>query len=58
MCAGIAEFLGWQPVAIRALWVFLSLFTYAFPGVIAYAVAWILIPARRGPFNLDDFRSQ
>ncbi|QQR92789.1 MAG: PspC domain-containing protein [Candidatus Iainarchaeum archaeon] len=45
VCGGIAEYLGVDPVVIRLIWVVASLFWGI--GIIAYILAWIIIPARK-----------
>ena len=59
VCAGIAEFLGWQPASIRALFALLTLLS-AGGLVIVYLVLWWMMPVRvsENIFRLDDFRSQ
>ena len=45
VCGGLAEFFGVDATAIRLLWVLLSVVCGAVVGgVIAYAVAWLIIP--------------
>lgn len=44
VCAGIAEYLGWDPTLVRLAYFFLSVFTAGFPGVFAYIVLWIVMP--------------
>jgi phage shock protein C len=44
VCGGIAEFLGWNPTAVRILYVLISILSAAFPGVIVYIVLWIVMP--------------
>jgi phage shock protein C len=57
VCGGIAEWLGWSPASIRALFVVLSLLFLGIGGVVLYALlAWTMPPPRT--FNLDDFRAQ
>ncbi|HEX7981125.1 MAG TPA: PspC domain-containing protein [Gemmatimonadaceae bacterium] len=60
VCGGIAEFLGWSPIAVRALYLFVSIVSAAFPGIIAYLVLWWVMPEADGEsgFRLDDFRRQ
>jgi phage shock protein C len=41
---GLAEFTGLDPSLARVLYVLLSIFSSAFPGVLVYIVCWILIP--------------
>ena len=43
VCGGIGEYFQIDPVIVRLIWVVLT-FTTLFAGVIAYIVAWIIIP--------------
>jgi len=43
VCAGIADYLDWDPTLVRVGYILLSLLT-AFSGVIAYLVLWIVMP--------------
>ncbi len=43
VCSGIAEYLDFDPVAVRLGYVFLTLAT-CFSGVLFYIVAWIVMP--------------
>jgi phage shock protein C len=45
VCGGLAEFLGWSPLAVRALYVVVSIASVAFPGIIAYLVLWYVMPS-------------
>ncbi|GBF32010.1 hypothetical protein DCCM_0201 [Desulfocucumis palustris] len=44
VCGGLAEFIGWDPTLVRLLYVILSVFSAAFPGIIVYIIAWFLMP--------------
>lgn len=44
VAGGIGEYLGIDPIIIRIIWVILALF--AGVGVVAYILAWIIIPER------------
>ncbi len=44
VCGGIAKSLGWDPTLVRALYVLVSIFSAAFPGILAYVILWILMP--------------
>jgi phage shock protein PspC (stress-responsive transcriptional regulator) len=45
VCGGLAEYFGVDATPIRLLWVILSvLFGAVIGGVIAYAIAWLIIP--------------
>ena len=46
VCGGLAEWLGWDPTLVRALYVLASVLSAAFPGILAYVVLWILMPER------------
>ena len=45
VCAGLAEYLDFDPVAVRLGYVFLTFFT-AFAGIPFYILAWIIMPAK------------
>ncbi|MCD8268470.1 MAG: PspC domain-containing protein [Parabacteroides sp.] len=45
VCAGIAEYFGWDPTMVRVGYILLSIFT-AFTGVIAYLILWIVTPKK------------
>ncbi len=47
VCGGIAQWLGWDPTAVRILYVVVSIVSVAFPGIIVYLVLWILMPQER-----------
>ena len=47
VCGGIAEYLDTDPIAIRLLWILLTLFTGFFPGVLGYIIAWIIVPEKK-----------
>ncbi|MBR2771862.1 MAG: PspC domain-containing protein [Bacteroidales bacterium] len=44
VCGGIAEYFDLDPTIIRLLWVVMTLFTAAFPGVLAYIICAIIVP--------------
>ncbi|NLA27405.1 MAG: PspC domain-containing protein [Firmicutes bacterium] len=44
VCAGLAEYLGMDPTVMRLLYVLLSMFSAAFPGIIFYIIAMFVIP--------------
>lgn len=44
VCGGIARWLGWDPTAVRALYVLVSFFSAAFPGILVYLILAIVIP--------------
>ena len=44
VCGGIAEWLGWDPTLVRILYILASLVSVAFPGILVYAILWIVMP--------------
>ena len=44
VCGGIAKSLGWDPTLVRILYVVVSIFSAAFPGILVYIVLWIAMP--------------
>ena len=47
VCGGIAEYFDLDPTIIRLLWVVLTLFTAAFPGVLAYLICALIVPQQK-----------
>ena len=61
VCGGLAEFLGWEPKAVRAFWVVVGILTAGIPALVAYTLLAIAMPpGPTGPrkFNIDDHRVQ
>lgn len=48
VCAGIAEYFGWDKTVVRLGYLLLSIFSAAFPGILAYIILWIVMPENRG----------
>ena len=44
VCGGIAEWLGWDPTLVRVLYVLISIFSAAFPGILVYILLWLVMP--------------
>ena len=44
VCGGLAEWLGWDTTLVRVLYVVVSVFSAAFPGIVVYVVLWIVMP--------------
>lgn len=44
VCGGIAEWLGWDPTLTRILYVLISVFSAAFPGILVYLILWVIMP--------------
>jgi len=45
VCAGLAEYFGFDPTVVRLVYALLTIFT-AFAGVIVYIVLWIVMPEK------------
>ena len=46
VCGGIAAYLGWSPIIIRLIFLFLML-PGGLPGLLPYIILWIIMPKRR-----------
>jgi len=44
VCGGLAQSLGWDPTLVRILYVFVSVISAAFPGILVYLVLWAVMP--------------
>jgi len=44
VCGGLAEYLGLDPTLVRLGYVLLSVLSAAFPGILVYLIAWLIIP--------------
>lgn len=47
VAGGIAEYLNIDVAVVRILWVVITVFTGLFFGVVAYLIAWAIIPEKR-----------
>lgn len=45
VCSGIAEYFNLDPTLVRCGYVFLSLFSACFPGLLLYLALMIIIPS-------------
>lgn len=48
VCGGLADWLGWNVTLVRLLYVFVSVISVAFPGILAYVILWIFMPQEPG----------
>jgi phage shock protein PspC (stress-responsive transcriptional regulator) len=46
VCAGLAEYFGFDITAVRAAYALLTFFTM-FSGIPCYIILWIIMPAKR-----------
>jgi phage shock protein PspC (stress-responsive transcriptional regulator) len=44
VCAGIADWLGWDVTTVRVLYVVGSIVSAAFPGILVYLILWLVMP--------------
>ncbi len=44
VCGGIAEWQGWDPTIVRIIYVLVSVFSAAFPGILVYIILTIIMP--------------
>ena len=44
VCGGIAEYLNIDPTVVRVLYIVLSFFSAAFPGLLLYVILLLFIP--------------
>ena len=44
VCAGVAEYFGWDVTLFRGVYVIVSIISAAFPGILVYVVLWVVMP--------------
>lgn len=44
VCGGLAKWMGWDPTAVRIIYVLASIFSAAFPGTIVYIILALVMP--------------
>lgn len=44
VCAGIAEYVGWDITLVRVIYAVLSVFSAGFPGLLLYIILCIVMP--------------
>lgn len=44
VCAGLADWLGWDVTVVRLLFVVTSILAGVFPGLLVYAGLWLVVP--------------
>lgn len=54
VCGGIADYIGWDPTLVRLLYVIVSIVSVAFPGLLVYIIAWLIIPKESYPIKIID----
>ena len=46
---GLGQYLNFDPVVVRLLWIAITCVTGVLPGLLAYAAAWIVVPLEPQP---------
>ena len=46
VCGGLGEYFDVDPTLVRLLWVIVSVFMAGIGGVIAYVLAWLIVPRK------------
>ena len=46
VCGGIARYFQWDSTIVRIVYVLVSIFSAAFPGLLVYIILWIVMPER------------
>jgi len=44
VCGGLANWWGWDPTIVRILYILVSIFSVAFPGILVYIILWVVMP--------------
>lgn len=44
VCAGIAEYFGWDVTLVRVAYAILSIVSAGFPGLLIYIACWVIMP--------------
>lgn len=44
VCAGLAEWLGWDVALVRIIYLLVSILSAGFPGTLVYIILWIVMP--------------
>ncbi len=44
VCGGIGEYFKIDPTLVRLLWLFITIVSAGVGGLVAYIIAWIIIP--------------
>ncbi|MCA1798449.1 MAG: PspC domain-containing protein [Xanthomonadaceae bacterium] len=50
---GVAQHFGWDATVLRVVYVVVSILSVAFPGILIYLLAWLLIPLEGEPRRLS-----
>lgn len=56
--AGLADFFGLDATLARVLYVLISIFSAAFPGILVYIILWIVVPEEEHQQPFDNRTSE
>ena len=51
VCGGMAEYFDMDPTIVRLIYVIVSIFSVAFPGILVYFILWIILPKKETIYN-------
>lgn len=54
VCGGLAEYMEVDPTLVRVIYVALTIFSAAFPGLLLYIILLLLIPEKGPNDNIQD----
>ena len=54
VCGGLADYMDVDPTLVRVIYVALTVFSAAFPGVLLYLILLLLIPEKGPNDNIQD----
>lgn len=54
VCSGLGEYFGLDPQLVRLIFALLTIFSAAFPGILLYLGAWIVIPEEGEPMSIAE----
>lgn len=53
VCAGLADYFGWDVTVVRIVYALATVFT-AFSGIIVYIILWIVMPEKKYCDGYED----
>jgi len=56
--AGLGAYLGWNANIMRVLYIIITFWLHLWPGIVAYLVAWMVIPPARTPRQILEMNGQ
>jgi phage shock protein C len=54
VCSGLGEYFGVDPQLVRLVFALLTIFSAAFPGILVYLAAWVVIPEEGEPVSIAE----